>query len=76
MGVQSHEINGLGDRGARRAREAALDVEVLAHGQVRVCGRGFDEVADVGEHVAHARSNTSAQDFDVTAAWSDEPAAS
>ena len=47
--AEPQQLDGLGDRRARRPREAALDVEVLAHGEVRVGGRGLDEVADARE---------------------------
>ena len=47
--AEPQQLDDLGDRRARRPREAALDVEILAHGQVRVGGRGLDEVADAAK---------------------------
>jgi len=61
------------DRAARRTRQAALDVEVLAHGEVRVGGRRLDEVPDAREDVARARPNPLAEHLDVAGGRSIRP---
>ena len=57
---------------ARRAGQAALDLEVLPHREVRVGAGALDEVADAREHVARARSHAPAQDLDLAGAGPDE----
>ena len=53
-------------------REPALDVEVLAHGEVRVGGRVLDQVADAREDARRARPHAAAQHLDLAAARPDE----
>jgi hypothetical protein len=70
--TQAQQLHGLGDGGARRTCEPALDVEVLAHGQIGVGGRGLDEVADAREHIARAGPHPPAEDDDLAAVGTDE----
>ena len=65
--AEPQQLDDLGDRRARRPREAALDVEILAHGQVGVGGRGLDEVADAGKGAVRTRLHAHAEHLDVAA---------
>ena len=70
--LEVHEPDGLADRLPRRSGQPALDLEVLAHGEVGVGGRALDEVADAAEDLALARTHPPAEHLDVAGARADE----
>ena len=70
--IEAQQRDRVGDRPRRRTGEPALDVEVLAHGEVGVGGRGLNEEADAGEHARLARDDAPAEDGHLPAARSDQ----